>query len=100
MSRRVDAGELTLVRYEFEPRANFPLHRHPEQQIVVIFRGSCRIRSGETARALKQGDVAFSPSMEPHGITAGEDGVVFLNIISPRRTRDRTEYLESMPTDE
>ena len=93
-SRRIDQGDATYVRYRFEPHASFPLHRHPGAQTVIVLSGGCRFRSGEETHELTEDDVVYSPSMEPHGINAGDEGVEFLNIITPRRTEDNTEYLE------
>jgi quercetin dioxygenase-like cupin family protein len=93
-TNRIDQGNLTIYRYTIESHASFPLHRHPEEQTVVVINGSCTLRTDEKSMELGVGDLVHSVSMEPHGITAGDNGVVFLNIITPRRTEDRTEYLE------
>jgi quercetin dioxygenase-like cupin family protein len=93
-TERVDQGDITMVKYTFEPHKTFPLHRHPEEQVVVVIQGSCTLRAGDNTYQLSAGDIGFNPSMEPHGITSGSDGVVFLNLIAPRRTKDQIEYLE------
>ncbi|MEH7253599.1 dimethylsulfonioproprionate lyase family protein [Neobacillus niacini] len=93
-TERVDQGDLTMVKYSFEPNKTFPMHRHPEEQVVVILQGSCTLKAGDQSYELSVGDIAFNPSMEPHGITSGAKGVVFLNIITPRRTQDLIEYLD------
>lgn len=93
-THRIDAGNLTIVRYSFEPNASFPLHRHPEEQTIVMLAGSCTLRTDRGRVQLAADDVAYSAPMEPHGVVAGPEGVVFLNIITPRRAQDRTEYLE------
>lgn len=93
-TERVDQGDLTMVKYTFEPNRTFPLHRHPEAQVVVVLEGSCTMIAGDKRYKLSAGDIAFNPSMEPHGITSSHEGVVFLNLITPRRTNDQIEYLE------
>jgi quercetin dioxygenase-like cupin family protein len=94
-THRIDQGNLTIYRYSLEGTASFPLHRHPEEQTVVVMEGSCTLKTDQQSIDLFVGDLVHSVSMEPHGITAGKDGVVFLNIITPRRTEDRSEYLET-----
>ncbi|MBM4764877.1 dimethylsulfonioproprionate lyase family protein [Bacillus sp. B15-48] len=93
-TERVDQGNMTMVKYSFEPNKTFPLHRHPEEQVVVVLKGSCTMRAGDKSYELKVGDIAFNPSMESHGITSGSEGVVFVNLITPLRTQDLIEYLE------
>lgn len=97
-THRIDQGNLTIVRYTLESNASFPLHRHPEEQTVVVIGGSCTLRTVQETLELTEGDLIHSVSMEPHGITAREGGVVFLNIITPRRKENRTEYLAPIIT--
>lgn len=95
-TKRIDLGNLTMVQYSFESNCTFPLHRHPEEQVVMIESGSCTMKTDKGTYELKAGDVAFNPSMEPHGITSGDQGVVFVNLLTPRRTKDLIEYLENI----
>jgi quercetin dioxygenase-like cupin family protein len=92
-TQRIDQGNLTIVRYHLERNASFPLHRHPEEQSVVVIEGNCTLRTEQDTLELSAGDLVHCSSMEPHGITAGDEGVIFLNIVTPRRTEDRTEYI-------
>ncbi len=93
-TERVDLGDMTVVKYTFEPHCTFPLHRHPEGQVVIVLQGSCTMAAGDGTVALEAGGIAYNPPMEPHGITSGSEGVVFLNLITPCRSGENViEYL-------
>jgi len=83
--RRFDGRGFTLVRYEFAPGASFPLHHHPEEQLVLVEAGEVIMRSGDAEMHLRAGDACWTPPHEVHGITAGASGAVFVNLIVPRR---------------
>lgn len=84
-TRRRDFAHMTVVLYEFIPEATFPLHHHPEEQLVVMLDGSCRFTVGTEELALRAGQSAIAPPHVPHGCHAGPEGCRFLNILSPRR---------------
>lgn len=84
-TRRLDYAQMTVVLYEFEPNAVFPLHHHPEEQLVVVLDGSGTITVGDRDLTLKTGDSAVAGSNMPHGCRAGAQGLRMLNILSPAR---------------
>ncbi|REJ36520.1 MAG: hypothetical protein DIU82_04165 [Bacillota bacterium] len=86
--RRFDGGQFTAVRYEFAPGARFPLHHHPEEQLVIVETGDLILQNGDETARLRAGDAAWTPSGVPHGITAGPAGAAFVNIVVPRRQHD------------
>lgn len=93
-SERVDLGNMTIVNYRFEPHASFPAHRHPEEQVVIVLSGTCTMEAGGHTYELTAGSMVVNPSMEWHSITSGDDGVAFLNLITPRRSGNTIEYLK------
>lgn len=94
-TQRIDQGNMTIVQYNMEGNAVFPYHRHPEEQVVIILGGSCKMRTEAITLELSVGDVIYTGPLEPHGITANDDGVTFLNIITPQRKENFLEFLES-----
>ncbi len=86
-ARRLDLAHMTVVRYRFEPGAVFPLHSHPEEQLVVMLEGTARFTVGERTVAVRSGESVHAPPDVPHGCQAGPEGCIFLNIVSPRRGR-------------
>lgn len=83
---RVFPGEqvmLSVVR--IAPHAAGSIHSHPEEQWGVLLEGSCvRIQHGEEVECTV-GEFWCSPGGVEHGIRAGKDGAVVLDIFSPPR---------------
>jgi len=88
---RIFPGEnvmLSVVR--FEPGAVGKLHSHPEEQWGLLLEGSCVRSQGGEEIELSVGDFWHSPSGVPHGMRAGAEGALILDIFSP----PRPEYLK------
>lgn len=83
--RTFDIAQATLVEYEFEPGASFPLHSHANEQITVIREGTVELTLGGSVNQLRSGEWSAIPGHEEHGITAGDNGASFLAILVPRR---------------
>lgn len=75
----------TVVEYRFQPGAVFPIHHHPEEQVVIVLAGSVRFAVDGQPADLGPGDCARVAPHVPHGATAGPDGARMLNLVSPRR---------------
>ena len=74
---------LSVVRVE--PNAVGSIHSHPEEQWGVLLEGRCtRIQGGEEVEA-SVGDFWHTPGGVSHGIRAGSDGALILDIFSPPR---------------
>jgi len=84
-SRRLDSEELTLIRYEFAPRASYPLHVHEHEHFIHAVEGGASVRLGSDALEVRPGDVVRVPAGVMHGITAGDQGATLLNV-GPRRS--------------
>lgn len=83
---------MTLVYYEFLPGASFPIHSHPEEQVVTVIRGRVTFTVGDQQFAMGPGDVCHVTPHVPHGAQAGPEPVEFLNLLSPRRAADHITY--------
>jgi quercetin dioxygenase-like cupin family protein len=87
--RRVafDTARATVTRSEFEPGAEFPLHRHQQEQITVLQAGEAEFTVGDERRMLRPGAWSVVPPDVEHGMRAGAHGARFLAIVVPRRER-------------
>ena len=86
--RTYDTAQATIAEYAFAPRATFPLHRHPHEQIVIVRDGSVEMTMGRLVRTLGAGEWAAIAGNEEHGITARDRGASFLAVLVPRRMPD------------
>lgn len=78
---------LSVVR--LEPGAQGKIHNHPQEQWGVMLEGSAtRIQGGEE-HAVKAGDFWCTPGDVPHGIRAGAEGAVILDVFAPPRDEYR-----------
>ena len=66
-----DTTRATVTRYEFEPGAVFPLHRHPQEQITVLEAGEAEFTVGDEVKVLHPGAWSVVPPGVEHGMTAG-----------------------------
>ena len=82
-----DTSRATVTRYEFEPGAVFPMHRHPQEQITVLEAGEAEFTVGDDVRVLRPGAWSVVPPGVEHGLAAGRSGARLLAIVVPRRER-------------
>lgn len=83
--RSFSSARATVTSYTFSPGAQFPLHRHPQEQITLIQTGEVELRVGENVDRLSAGEWSvIEPDVE-HGITAGPEGAAVVAIVVPRR---------------
>jgi quercetin dioxygenase-like cupin family protein len=83
--RTFDSAGATVNEYSFEPRASFPLHRHPEEQITLVLDGQVEMTIAGRASGLSAGGWSVVEPEVEHGITAGPQGARILAIVVPRR---------------
>jgi quercetin dioxygenase-like cupin family protein len=93
--RAFDSERATVTAYEFEPGAEFPRHRHPQEQITLVEHGAVVFTVAGRADELRRGGWSIvAPNVE-HGLRAGPDGARILAVLVPRRERaDAYEVLE------
>jgi quercetin dioxygenase-like cupin family protein len=84
--RRVLSGErMTFTSYRFAPRARFPRHRHPQEQIVLVLEGAITFASPDRSVRLERGDALVIAPDVPHDATAGPDGAALVSAVAPAR---------------
>jgi unsaturated pyranuronate lyase len=85
VGRTVEGERITLAVVELEPNSVVPEHRHPNEQVGIVLRGSCRFRVGEEERDLVAGGTWNIPANTPHEVHVGPDGAVMIDTFSPVR---------------
>lgn len=78
--------QLQVIRAEMAPGADFPLHRHHHEQIIVILEGALEFTVGDAQRVVRAGGVIRIPSNVLHGGRVhGETRAVTVEALHPPR---------------
>jgi quercetin dioxygenase-like cupin family protein len=85
LRRTIEGDGASVVFYRMEPGAQFPQHRHPQEQITIVRKGTLRMRIGAVEHDLHADDFNVIPGGVEHGISAGPEGASFLIVLTPRR---------------
>lgn len=81
----VAGDRLLLSRARFEPHSEAPVHTHDEEQMGMVLSGSGDFELDGETRRVGPGDVYHAPPGVPHGLRAGAEGCVVLDVFSPPR---------------
>ena len=93
LARTINGERLTCAIVEIDPRSRLPEHRHDNEQLGMLLRGSMTFRIGDEERELVPGDTWSIPSGTPHSASAGPDGAIALDVFAP--TRDDWKALDA-----
>jgi quercetin dioxygenase-like cupin family protein len=83
--RAVHGERLTLGLIELEPEAVLPEHRHENEQLGMVLKGSITFTIGTERRTLGPGGTWRIPSNTPHEAVIGPEGAVVIDVFSPAR---------------
>ena len=68
------------------PGHTVPIHKHPHEQIGIVYGGKALLTIGKEKRIVKKGDFYCIPSNTPHGDSCiGDEPFVMLDIFYPVR---------------
>ncbi|MDR7554945.1 MAG: cupin domain-containing protein [Armatimonadota bacterium] len=90
--RQVDAARMTMTLYRFDPGGRFPLHRHPQEQLVVVLEGALTFTGAGQAVTVVPEHVLVVPPDVPHEAVAGPAGALVVSVVAPAR-RSATDYV-------
>jgi quercetin dioxygenase-like cupin family protein len=85
VARRVQGDRLTLAVVELAPNAVVPEHRHPHEQCGLVIEGEVRFRIADEERELGPGGTWRILGDTPHGVVAGPEGAVVIDVFAPPR---------------
>ncbi len=92
VSARIYGGEqMTVSVVEIDPGASSPLHSHPQEQWGFMVEGDAVRILGNAEVSMKKGDFWHTPGNVPHGMVAGPNGAVVIDVFAP----PRKEYMEA-----
>jgi quercetin dioxygenase-like cupin family protein len=86
VTARVVSGErMTLAAVDLEPGAVVAEHRHENEQLGFILKGSMTFTIAGEKRELRTGDTYVIPSNVPHDAVAGAEGCTVVDVFAPTR---------------
>jgi quercetin dioxygenase-like cupin family protein len=85
-ARRIQGERITLAVVELVPGAVVPEHHHESEQLGMVITGEMHFTLDGETRVLGPGGTWRILSGRPHGVVAGPDGAVVLDIFSPVRS--------------
>lgn len=99
VGRSVTSELATFSYLELEPGVHVPEHRHANEQVGVLIRGSVRFRIGGEEQALAPGATWCIRADVPHEVWAGPEGAALVEVFAPARAdwADRERLAPSRP---
>ena len=85
LTRAIHGERLTLGVLELAPGAVVPEHRHDNEQLGLLIRGTLAFTVGGEQRELGPGGTWRIPSNVPHTVVAGPEGAVAIDVFAPGR---------------
>lgn len=83
--RPVEGERITMAVIELDANAIIPEHRHPNEQLGILLRGSMRFRIAGEERDLRPGGTWRILADVPHEVHVGPQGAVCIDVFSPPR---------------
>jgi quercetin dioxygenase-like cupin family protein len=84
-AQAVEGDRATLAVVNLEPGSTVPEHRHDNEQLGVLIRGSMHFRIGAETMDVGPGDTWRILSGVPHQVTAGPNGALAVECFTPAR---------------
>ncbi len=84
-ARRVQGEHITLAVVELDPNAVVPEHHHVAEQMGIVLAGEMIFTIDGETRTLGPGGTWRILSDIPHGVTAGPNGAVVIDVFTPVR---------------
>jgi len=91
LARTVNGDRLSIGFVDIEPNVQVPEHRHENEQVGFVLRGSVTMVVGGNARELRVGETYTIASQLPHSAKAGKDGVSVVDVFAPVREDWKTK---------
>ncbi len=98
LARALHADRLTIGFVEIDPDVLVPEHRHDNEQVGFVLRGSVTLVIAGESRELRVGETYTIAGQVPHSAKAGGDGASVVDVFAPVREEWKTApMLEPFP---
>jgi quercetin dioxygenase-like cupin family protein len=91
LARTVNGDRLSIGFVDIEPSVQVPEHRHENEQVGFVLRGSVTMVVDGQSRELRVGETYTIASQVPHSAKAGADGVSVVDVFAPVREDWKTK---------
>jgi len=91
LARVVNGDRLSIGFVDIEPNVEVPEHRHENEQVGFVLRGSVTMVVDGQSRELRVGETYTIASRLPHSAKAGADGVSVVDVFAPVRADWKTK---------
>lgn len=85
LARPLHAERLTIGFVDIEPNVLVPEHRHENEQVGFVVRGSITMTIAGESRKVNVGETYTIASNVPHSGKSGSDGVTVVDVFAPVR---------------
>lgn len=86
-------GHLGVDMLSVPPHAQFPVHTHPGDHLLLCLEGEGTISVGERTYEVQPGDIYMVPGHIPHAVGAGAAGHVLIATGSPHKPVESPERM-------
>jgi quercetin dioxygenase-like cupin family protein len=99
-ARAVNGERITMAIIDLDANAVLPEHKHENEQLGFIIKGSMTLWVGTEVRELHPGDTYAIPSNVEHGAAAGPGGATVTDVFAPVRADwEMAERIDPHPGD-
>jgi quercetin dioxygenase-like cupin family protein len=85
LARAVHGEKITLAVVELDAGSVVADHRHENEQLGIVLRGSVTFRVGAEERELGPGGTWRIPANTPHEVHTGPEGAIVIDVFGPPR---------------
>jgi quercetin dioxygenase-like cupin family protein len=95
VARAVRGERITFAVVDLEPNHDVPEHRHANEQVGMVLKGSITMVVAGESRTLGVGDTYVIPGNVPHSAASGPDGATVVDVFTP--IREDWEQVRRLP---
>ena len=94
-ARAVHGDRITMAAVDLDPDLLVPEHRHENEQLGFVLKGSVTMMIAGQEKELRVGDAYRIPSNAPHWARSGHEGATVMDVFAPVRADwEKAERLE------
>ncbi len=95
VARAIRGDRMTFAVVDLEPNVDVREHRHPNEQLGLVLKGSITMTVAGRSRDLKPGETYVIHGDVPHSARSGPEGATVIDAFTP--PREDWEKLERDP---